>query len=223
MSAELWLPRSLEYIGGMDWGHLAPGCLIWVACLPDHRLHVVREWKFVGLTDEEIAAGWHQRTKDLKVKVRYVAGDPSMWIRDGRSPRGQSRAETFLRCRLPMRKAENAREDGWSRLQSLLRIPRDDDGRVIGEPLLTIDESCRYLRRSIPAQQSDKLNAEDVNTRGDDHGVDALRYMAMSRPSPTVFRTDDRPKPGTAGALVAAIRQGVGRAVIGAENVRRSA
>jgi len=225
IATDLELPRELEYVAGMDWGHNEPGCIVWAACLPNHRLHVLREWKFSDLADEEIAAGYVTRTKALKVYVRYVAGDPSMWIRDGRNAkRGQSRAETLIRAGMPLRKAENAREDGWSRLHSLFRVPRNDDGDVTGDPLLTIDETCAYLRRTIPSAQSDKLNADDVNTRGDDHGLDALRYMAMSRPSPTVTWQATRAPKGTAGHLLEELRGSLGRQpVLGAGNVRGAA
>lgn len=205
----------------MDWGHNEPGVILWAACLPDSRMHVVKEWKFTGLVDELIADGYKKRTRELGVKVRYVAGDPSMWIRDGRNAqRGQSRAETFIRFGMPMRKAENAREDGWSRVHSWLAIPRNDDGEVIGMPALTIDESCRYLRRSIPAQQSDKVNADDVNTKGDDHGVDALRYLVMSRPMPTRIEAKrERLHPD----LEAFLAEQGRASVLGSENVRARA
>jgi hypothetical protein len=119
-----------------------------------------------------------------------------------------------------MRKAENAREDGWSRLHSFLRVPTDDDGNVVGEPLLTIDETCAYLRRSIPAQQSDKTNADDVDTKGDDHGVDMLRYLVMSRPHPATAAVERRPPVGTWGHVARELVAGAKRAVIGSENVR---
>lgn len=217
-SDELVLPRELTYVCGMDWGHNSPGCIGWAAVMPGHRIHLVREWKFSWLADEEIAAGWKSRTKELGIEVLYVAGDPSMWIRDGRSSsRGQSRAETFIRAGMPMRKAENARPDGWSRLHSFLRVPMDDEGRVIGSPLLTIDESCRYLRRSIPAQQSDKTDADDVNTKGDDHGVDMLRYLVMSRPMPTTFvKEEKRLNP----MLEEAIASSASQRPLGSESVR---
>jgi hypothetical protein len=204
----------------MDWGHNSPGCIGWAGLLPDQRIHVIREWKFSWLADEEIAEGYKKRTKELGIKVLYVAGDPSMWIRDGRNAtRGQSRAETFIRAGMPLKKAENTRTDGWSRLHSFLRVPKDDAGNVIGEPLLTIDETCRYLRRSIPAQQSAKLDADDVDTKGDDHGVDMLRYLVMSRPNPMVAVKRQAPLHPDLEAFLAG--QAVG-AVVGAGNVRRA-
>ena len=100
----------------------------------------------------------------------------------------------------------------------------DDDANVIGEPLLTIDESCRYLRRSIPAQRSDKTDPDDVDTKGDDHGMDMLRYLVMSRPNPMVVRHEKRIVPGTAGALLQeAIAGGRVGATLGSGNVRARA
>lgn len=220
-SDELVLPRDLTWVAGMDWGHNSPGCIGWAGLLGEHRIHVIREWKFSWLADEDIAAGYHKRTKELGIKVLYVAGDPSMWIRDGRSAtRGQSRAETLLRAGMPMRKAENARTDGWSRLHSFLRVPKDDAGNVIGEPLLTIDETCTYLRRTIPAQQSKRLEADDMDTTGDDHGCDMLRYLVMSRPHPLRAATVQKKlhpmlEEAIAGSMV--------RSVLGSESVRRRA
>jgi hypothetical protein len=206
----------------MDWGHNQPGCIGWAAVLEGHRIHVIREWKFDWLADEEIASGFRKRTREMQIQVLYVAGDPSMWIRDGRTAtRGQSRAETLIRAGMPLKKAENARIDGWSRLHSFLRVPRDDEtGAVVGSPLLTIDETCRYLRRTIPAQQSDATNADDVDTSGDDHGCDMLRYLVMSRPNPMLPAKPRGPKPGTVGAMLEECLAGAGPQVLGSANVR---
>ena len=219
----LWIPRQIDFLGGMDWGFNGPGVILWAAAMPNGALHIAREWKFTELADEEIAAGFHARTKQLGVTVRYVAGDWSMWIRDGRSAtRGQSRAETLIRAGVPLRKAENARPDGWARMHSWLRVPTNDAGEPAGPPLLTVDTSCVYLRRTIPTQRSAKNDPDDVDTTGDDHGVDALRYLLMSRPSPTQLRAKmETPPKGTAGALLAELRGSLGRiAVLGAGNVR---
>ena len=55
MSDALYIPRGTEAIGGLDWGFHSPGCLGWVACLPDGRMHVIREWKFTDTDDQDIA------------------------------------------------------------------------------------------------------------------------------------------------------------------------
>ena len=226
MSLDLVLSRDLECFASMDWGRLRPGLIAWWMVLPaepETRYHVVAEWKFQGLDDEDIADGYHEHCRFFKLKPHYVAGDPSMWIADGRNrARGQSRGETLTRSRMPMRKALNDRVSGWSRLARLLRVPVDRAGASTGEPpILTIDEACPYLVRAIPALRSSATNAVDVDTTGDDHGGDSLRYGAASRPMPAGWgRRAVPPTQGSAGALLEEMRGHLGRAaVLGAENV----
>jgi hypothetical protein len=44
------------------------------------------------------------------------------------------------------------------------------------------------LIRTLPAMVQDKNDPDDLDSSKDDHACDALRYGAMSRPRPTVFR-----------------------------------
>jgi hypothetical protein len=213
---DLFIPRSLDFACGQDWGINAPMVIVWAALIGPSRIHIVHEWKQTGLSDEEIADGYHEHTKRLRVQVRYVAGDPTMFFRDGRNrARGQSRGESLVRAGMPLRPAVNDHEAGWARFHSWLRTGLD------GEPCLTFDESCRYLRRTIPAARSDKVNADDMDRAGDIHGLDAVRYLLMSRPTPAIRHVDQPgPPPGSVGALVADLRARVGRHLLGAENVR---
>jgi hypothetical protein len=50
------------------------------------------------------------------------------------------------------------------------------------EPLLYILSSCTELIRTLPTLQHDETNVEDLDTEGEDHAADALRYGCMSRP-----------------------------------------
>jgi hypothetical protein len=159
----------------MDWGFNAPGVILWWAHVGDHHWHIARELKFQHETADTVAQRWKAVMKDLRVRrVSYVAGDPSMWAKTGHG-RGESIAETLLRHGLPMIKGDNDRKNGWQRCHELLRLAPD------GLPWLTVDASCVYGVRSLPAQVSEKRDPDDVNTGGDDHWVDAWRYGAMSR------------------------------------------
>ena len=93
------LSRDLECFASMDWGRLKPGCFAWwmaIPAEPETRYHIVAEWKFQGLDDEDIADGYHEMCKFLSLKPKYIAGDPSMWIADGRNrARGQFAARFF--------------------------------------------------------------------------------------------------------------------------------
>ena len=173
------VPKSLEWFCSQDWGYNAPGVILWWVCLPDGHYHVAREYRHQYQTADEVAVHWHQMNRELgKPKVRYVAADPSMWAKTGHG-RGESIAETLIRQRLPMRKSDNDRKNGWQRCHQLLQLDH------AGVPWVTIDASCTYGLRSFPALISDKTDPDDVDTNGDDHWGDAFRYGAMSRPSPT--------------------------------------
>jgi hypothetical protein len=101
--------------------------------------------------------------------------------------------------------ADNDRFNGWSRCHQILR----DDAQ--GQPWLTVDPSCRYLVRSIPAAKSDKKDLDDVDTTMDDHALDAWRYGAMSRPAPHLVRTHVTIPPGSPAAIMAKLRAKVRR------------
>lgn len=191
----LSIAMHTEWFASMDWGYNAPGCVLWWACLPDGHYHIAQEFKFQGMSAEEVAVAIQAKTKALGIKkLRYVVGDPAMWQKTG-AGRGQSIAETLLRAQVPMRPGDNDRMNGWARCQTLLRTDAQD------VPWLTVDESCPYLKRTIPAAVSDKKNPEDVDTSIDDHALDAWRYGAMSRPHPTRLETPEKPK-GSAGKLL---------------------
>jgi hypothetical protein len=184
----------------MDWGFNAPGVILWWAHVGDNHWHIVRELKFQHESVETVAKRWKAMMKELGLKkVSYVAADPSMWAKTGqnvtkRNPSGQSIAETLQGYGLPMLKGDNDRKNGWQRCHELLRNAPD------GTPWLTVDKTCIYGLRSLPAQVSDKKDPDDIDTGGDDHWVDAWRYGAMSRfVAGKSAPKSSPPKPGTFG------------------------
>lgn len=167
--------------GSLDWGYNAPGVMLWWLCRADGGLHIYREYKFRETPAEDVAKKIKAMNEEMGIKqLRYIACDPAIWQKTG-SGRGESIAETLLRFRLPVRKGDNDRFNGWQRVQQLLR-PMPNGQR----PWLTVEPTCAYLIRTIPAQVQDKHNPDDLDTNKDDHAVDALRYGAMSRPAPGV-------------------------------------
>lgn len=176
---------DLEIFLSLDWGWNAPGCVLWWVCLLDSHYHIAAELKFQRTAVETIGAEVVKRNKDLGFgRMRYVVADPACWQHTG-AGKGESIAESLSRppSRLPMKKGDNNRHLGWARVHELFQAAPD------GRPWLTIDESCTYLRRTIPAAVSDKSDADDMDTTGDDHALDALRYGAMSRPAPSRLQT----------------------------------
>lgn len=177
--ADLGDPGSnVQWFRSMDWGYVNPGVVLWWACLPDGINYVRHEFKYSHATIDVVASEIIEQTKDLNAQyIRYTVADPAMW-----SPStydGEDMNETFMRCRVPLFKGKNDRVNGWQRVRELLKLRED------GKPHLIIHPSCRYLIRTLASAISDKHNPEDVDTSIDDHAIDALRYGAMSRPSPT--------------------------------------
>jgi hypothetical protein len=70
--------------------------------------------------------------------------------------------------------ADNTRVTGWDQVR----------GRLIGDdaPMLYIFDTCHDLIRTFPAMQHDAKRPEDVDSDGEDHAADELRYACMSRP-----------------------------------------
>lgn len=171
-------PRFLS----MDWGHNAPGVVLWWVVLPDGHYHIDDEFKFNGdvgtkLTVKDVAAVIRDRCRDLGLqRVPTTWLDPACWQHTGQI--GESIADTFIRWRIPVAKANNERINGWNRCHELLRAAPD------GIPWLTVAPRCTYLRRTIPMQLQSKLNPDDMNTTGDDHGCDAWRYGSVSGARP---------------------------------------
>ena len=217
--ADLGTPGDVRWFRSLDWGRNQPGCVLWWAILPDGRLYLRAELKFQGLDEQEVAQRIHAKDAELGVKPTYTAGDPAIFNKTGAShttPQftGQSIGETLGFYGIPITKADNDRVNGWGRCHAQLRDAPD------GRPWMLVHPDCRYLIRSIPNARSAKGDPDDVDTKMDDHALDAWRYGAMSRPSPAVYAKQHVTyKPGTMGHLRQSVRPVVA-ARLGSESVR---
>ena len=54
-----------------------------------------------------------------------------------------------------------------------------DDG---GIPMLYVFDTCRHFIRTLPNLVYDETDVEDVDTDGEDHIYDELRYVCMANP-----------------------------------------
>ena len=57
--------------------------------------------------------------------------------------------------------------------------------RLVGmedRPMVYFFSTCTDAIRTIPALQHDQARPEDVDTEGEDHAADEVRYACMSRP-----------------------------------------
>jgi len=175
------IPEWWTRIRGYDFGFANPAAMVWGAFDGDGTCWIYREFYGSGLTVPAQAA----RIKDLTRSrgedgtyrdepIDYSVADPSIWTRTGA---GAPIAQQFIDHGIVFRRALNARVDGWLRLREFL-APHPQTG----EPRLRIFNTCTDLIRTLPMLVRDVKNPEDLNTDGEDHLADALRYLLMSRP-----------------------------------------
>lgn len=169
---------------GFDWGYAAPWVALWFAQDPDTRQVVVyREASGTRMHDSEIARTILELSAGEKVGAMYC--DPSIWAKKNDTSTALIIKDFKigpLRWNIPLQPANNDRVDGWRRVREYLAWEESGDGAEAVSPLLRIGANCTYLLGSIPDQMHDVIKVEDLDTDGDDHAVDALRYGLVSRP-----------------------------------------
>lgn len=188
------IPRSWKRFRSMDWGYSNPSAVLWFAVSPEGRLYVYRELYVTETTIPELA----RQIKSMSVysddghtpeKIAYTVADPAIWSKT-QYEQGESIALKLMEYGVPLMKADNARISGWQAVKDMLYY---DEGH---EPVLQIFESCYNLIRTLPVLVHDKNRPEDLDTDGEDHAADALRYGVMSNPqaysvkSPESLRRD---------------------------------
>lgn len=185
------IPREWMKFGAMDWGSSAPFVFGWFA-VSDGRPVRLRDGSDVHFPEGSIiqyrelyggkdGKGWKldvEEVADMVLerqapteKLHYTSADPSMFRVDG----GPSHAERSYNRGLLLDRGDNTRVPGWDALRARLR-------GFNGRPMLYIFNTCDNTIRTIPSLQHDERNPEDVDTQGDDHCGDMLRYACMSRP-----------------------------------------
>ena len=191
LAHEEWLPRipktALRF-RSFDWGSRAPFSVGWYALsngswgLPEGALLKYREWygssgpnKGIQFSADVIAEGIAERERGEF--IRYGVADPHIFDRMG----GPSIAERMAIKSVGWQRADNKRIPGWDQLRQRLRGFGGAPGEV-GTPMLYFLDTCQDTIRTLPMLQYDAITYEDVDSDGEDHAADELRYAVMSRP-----------------------------------------
>lgn len=165
-------PESWPKWRAVDYGYAAPFCCLWFARKPSGAVVVYRELYGAGLT----AMAQAYQIKALSAGERYFAsvGDPSMWASTREGERFKSMAEQYAEVGVLLVEASNDRLIGWERVHSMLEWSEQ------APPNLQVSRSCANLIRTLPLLVRDPNRPEDVDTDGEDHAADALRYGLMA-------------------------------------------
>lgn len=187
-----WLGKLPPYstcFRAMDWGFAKPYSIGWYVVsdgswgLPPGA--IIKFWELYGSNGQpnvgvrqnaDIVAGLIRKTEEElwnRFQLRASQGviDPAAYIQDG----GPSIGETMAKEGVMWMRADNKRIPGWQQVRARLT-------GAGGRPLLYFLETCNDSIRTLPTLQHDDRNMEDLDTDGEDHAADELRYACMSRP-----------------------------------------
>ena len=177
------IPKDWKIYRSFDWGYAKPFSCGWWAV--DHDGTVYRILEFYGCNgtpNEGMKWPPHRvfaEIQKIEREHRWLAGkhiqglaDPAIWDAEF----GESIADVAAKYQVYFSKADNKRIPGW--LQLHYRFMFDDYGR----PEMYVFSNCKAFIRTIPLLQFDEHRPEDLDTSGEDHVADEVRYFLQSRP-----------------------------------------
>ncbi len=179
--------KDLFKLAGLDWGRADA-----FACLPsivypvkyiDPKTEI--EYKFYRCITYQEAYGTEKSPAEwgeiISKKVNLdeltrIEADNQIW--NTGNDMSTSIYDQFCnfdeRYRPILRKASKDRVNGWENVHNWLSIAPD------GKPYWMMTENCVNLIRTLPELVHDENIVEDVDTTGEDHAPDAVRYMLKS-------------------------------------------
>lgn len=177
------VPDTWRIWRSFDWGYSRPFSVGWYAVDHNKRMYRIRE--LYGCTGTpNTGVQWEPQKvareikriegedPNLKGKKIFGVGDPAIWASDGT----ESIGALMERERVYFEKGDHARISG--KMQVHHRLAFDEDGT----PMLYIFDTCKHFIRTFPSLVYDETDVEDIDTDGEDHIYDELRYVCMKNP-----------------------------------------
>lgn len=168
-------PREWNYFGGMDWGYGSPFAFVLCSVDPDNCVRVIAEIHETQKTGPQQASLVLSKLNYWGIKREdcTIYSDPRMFEAVKRGDKvGEADIEDFQRAGLVCVPGNNRRETGWGTIRKRLILP---DGFFVAKG------HCPKLITLFPEMRTDKDNPNDMDTTGDDHLHDALRYAMHTR------------------------------------------
>lgn len=177
------IPSAWKIYRSFDWGYARPFSCGWWAVDFDGTVYRILELygctkepnTGVKWTPDQVFSEIHRiETEHPWLKGRRIQGvaDPAIW--DAES--GESIADRAAKHQVFFQKGDHQRIPGW--MQVHYRLAFDENGL----PMMYVFKNCKAFIRTIPLLQYDEHKPEDLDTDGEDHVADEVRYFLMSRP-----------------------------------------
>ncbi len=164
----------------LDYGYLAPSCVLWMAIDNQNKVYVYRELYVTEHTYSKLAAKIAAMTPPTERReIKTLIADPAIVNKrsDTTGTTGKNELEKNLDG-IKVLAGNNRRIDGWLRVRQHLQLSTNH-ATGLKEPLLVVTENCQNLIRTLPELIYDQSNNEDCDTKKEDHAPDCLRYGLM--------------------------------------------
>ena len=153
----------------------------WYALDWNRRVFCYREHYGTGLDADQHAREIVRLSENEK--YRYTVIDSAAFSKLGLP---ETMAELYNRCGIMgLIPASKKRIEGWNQVHTYLRWSETED------PKLKIFSNCINLIRTLSSLVHDDLHPEDLNSKGEDHAADELRYFLQT------LREGQTPRPLT--------------------------
>lgn len=186
------IPKEWTKVIGIDHGFRNPAAWIWGAVDYDENVYIYREFYEREWLIEEILKGNSKQGKPGTLqlmrgeKIDQARIDPS--VRAVRGQTGQSDWDLYMENLpkdFPLFPANNEKTTGIDKMKSYLKInPKTNKPRlfIFNTCHELIDEFSKYRYKELSTNQKGKQAEKEEPMKVDDHALDALRYLIMSRP-----------------------------------------
>ena len=176
----------------LDYGYGQPASVGWYASFPEGTIVRYKELYVEGYTYEDLARKIVEMNGNEPIS--YGVADPAIWgdkqhhfqnafKQEELAAKGPSGGETMqavFGSNLPLLRGDNARVIGWGKMREYLKPFVNDSGKETAKFLIT--QNCINAIRTLPGLIHDQSIPEDLDTNGEDHAADEMRYALMSRP-----------------------------------------
>lgn len=180
------IPAEWKKFICLDYGFAKPSAVYWCAISPDGVVYLYRELYITGLTYSDLARRIIAMTPESE-DIKYWVADPAIWAKKGDDIlSGAEKMESVHRevrkKGLLLLQGNNNRIVGWGVVREHLK-PYEVEGKLTAK--LQVFSICTDFIRTFPSLVYDAIRVEDVDSDGEDHAGDSVRYGLMSNPIPS--------------------------------------
>jgi len=187
------LPMGGKRFISIDYGFAKPASVGWYYLNKEGISYRYRELYETELTYSALTKMIISMTPDNEL-IDYWVADPSIWAKKGETELsgaeimeqtyGEKMATSdpfrTIKPALRLLKGNNDRINGWRVVREYLK-PMLMQGRTIAK--LQVFSTCTNFIRTFPSLVYDPIRVEDLDSDGEDHAADELRYGIMSKPT----------------------------------------